>query len=776
MKRIFHLLAIVPVFVLSGQAQEYSLLKEVDPNIGAAHSRWFFYTPAANPFGMAKPAASTNGHYGNKWGWEATGYDQRHTSIEGFVNFHEFQIGGVTVMATTGRLQTTPGTLENPDEGYRSRFSRESELAEPGYYRVKLDDYGITAELSSTPRVAFHRYTFPESKEAHLIFDIGNRQGESGAVADAFVRRVSERELEGFVFTLPEYVKNYQPGAMVKMYFVARLDRAPTAFGAFTGSKLNEGGESAQGPGCGMYLDFATSAGEAVTVKIGLSYTGVDHARLNLQTEAENLSFDDARTKAQEYWEQMLGRITVEGGLKADRKKFYTGLYHALLGRGLASDVNGAYMKNNGTIGQIPLNGEGKPLYHHYNTDAIWGAFWNLTQLWALAYPDYFNEFVNCQLDIYRDCGWLADGVATSKFVSGVGTNFMGQVIASAYNRGIRNYDVNEAFQAVRHNELDWQNRPQGVGKADTKIFCELGYVPFDSIDSYYTGSSAQASKFSASHTLEYSFSAYAAAQMARSLGRQADYERFTELSRGWEKLFDDQTGFIRPRDTKGDFIGKFNPMEAWRGYQEGNAYQYTFYVPHDPEGLIRRLGKEKFNERLNDLFEKASKTGFGGGKTIDAFSGLENVYNHGNQPSLHIAWLFNFSDAPRLTQKWVRQICNEFYGTDGIHGYGYGQDEDQGQLGAWYVLAGMGLFDVKGGSDASPSIQLATPLFQQVTISLHPDYYSGKEFVVRVKGNPSEEIYIRSAWLNGQKLSTFRFPWDEFVKGGELILETSDQ
>ena len=776
MKRIFLSLAIVPAFVISGKAQEHLLLKEVDPNIGAAHSRWFFYTPAANPFGMAKPAASTNGHYGNKWGWEATGYDQRHTSIEGFVNFHEFQIGGVTVMATTGRLQTTPGAIENPDAGYRSRFSRESELAEPGYYRVKLDDYGIIAELSSTPRVAFHRYIFPESKEAHLIFDIGNRQGESGAVADAFVRRVSERELEGFVFTLPEYVKNYQPGAMVKMYFVARLDRTPTAFGAFTGSKLNEGGESAQGPGCGMYLDFATSAGEAVTVKIGLSYTGVAHARLNLQTEAEGLSFDDARTKAQEYWEQMLGRITVDGGLKADRKKFYTGLYHALLGRGLASDVNGAYMKNNGTVGQIPLNGEGKPLYHHYNTDAIWGAFWNLTQLWAMAYPDYFNEFVNCQLDIYRDCGWLADGVATSKFVSGVGTNFMGQVIASAYNRGIRNYDVNEAFKAVRHNEMDWQNRPQGVGKADTKIFCELGYVPFDSIDSYYTGSSAQASKFSASHTLEYSFSAYAAAQMAHSLAKRADYERLTELSRGWEKLFDDQTGFIRPRDTKGDFIGKFNPMEAWRGYQEGNAYQYTFYVPHDPEGLIRRLGKDKFNERLNDLFEKASKTGFGGGKTIDAFSGLENVYNHGNQPSLHIAWLFNFSDAPRLTQKWVRQICNEFYGTDGIHGYGYGQDEDQGQLGAWYVLAGMGLFDVKGGSDASPSIQLATPLFQKVTISLHPDYSSGKEFVIRVKGNPSEEIYIRSAWLNGQKLNTFRFPWDEFVKGGELILETSGQ
>jgi len=772
MKQGSYFLSMMLLLVLSGHAQTKTLLQEVDPNIGAAHSRWFFYTPAANPFGMAKPAASTNGHYGNKWGWEATGYDQRHSSIEGFVNFHEFQIGGVAVMASVGPLKTIPGAPEDPGEGYRSRFSHDSEIAEPGYYQVKLDDYEITAELTSTPRVAFHRYTFSENKEAHLIFDIGNRQGESGAVTDAFVQMVSNRTLEGFVFTLPEYVKNYQPGATVKMYFVAELDKTPKGVGTFAGVQAYPGSKSSQGPGCGMYLDFETSQGESITVKIGLSYTSIANARFNLLAEANDLDFDSARARAQEHWNQMLARITVEGGLKADRTKFYTGLYHALLGRGLASDVNGAYMKNNGAIGQIPLNGKGEPLYHHYNTDAIWGAFWNLTQLWAMAYPDYFNEFVNCQLDIYRDCGWLADGIATSKFVSGVGTNFMGQVIASAYNRGIRNYDVNEAFEAVKRNEIGWQNRPRGVGKSDTKIFNELGYVPYDPIDDYYTGSSAEASKFSASHTLEYSFSAYAAAQMARSLGKQEDYARLMKLSHGWEKLFDPETGFIRPRDTTGNFIPDFKPAEVWRGFQEGNAFQYTFYVPHDPEGLIQKVGKEKFNERLNALFEKASETGFGGGKTLDAFSGLENVYNHGNQPGLHIAWLFNYSGAPWLTQKWVRRICNDFYGTGGIHGYGYGQDEDQGQLGAWFVLAGIGLFDVKGGSDARPSVQIAMPLFRKITIRLHPAYYRGKEFTIQVKGNPTEEVYIRSARLNGKKLDSFQFPWDAFINGGELIIE----
>lgn len=776
MKRYRLLTLLLALSTLGSWAQAPNFIDEVDPNIGAAHSRWFFYTPAANPFGMAKPAASTDGHYGNKWGWEAVGYDQRHTSIESFVNFHEFQIGGVAVMPMVGNLQTTPGTLESPDEGYRSRFSRETELAQPGYYRVELDDYGVLAELTSTTRVAFHRYTFPETKQAHLIFDIGNRQGESGAVTDAFVRRVSESTFEGFVQTLPEYVKNYQAGAQVKMYFVAELDQVPAGFGTFIGEEVYASGESVQGPGCGLYFNFETEAQESVTVKIGLSYTSIANARLNLQTEAADLDFDQAKKQAQDYWNSMLGRIAVEGGQAEDRVKFYTGLYHALLGRGLASDCNGAYVKNNGAIGQIPLDEQGQPLYHHYNTDAVWGAFWNLTQLWGIAYPDYMNEFVNCQLDVYRDCGWLADGIATSKFVSGVGTNFMGQVIASAYNRGIRNYPVDLAFEAVLKNETGWQNRPEGVGKADTQVFLERGYVPYAENSAYYTGSSAVASQFSASHTLEYSFSAYAAAQMAKSLQKDTAYNELIALSSGWEKLFDPSTGFITPKDMDGNFLDNFDPYQVWRGFQEGNAFQYTFYVPHDPDGLIGKIGRDKFNERLDALFLKAQETGFGGGKTIDAFAGLENVYNHGNQPSLHISWLFNFSGAPWLTQKWVRQICDEFYGIDGIHGYGYGQDEDQGQLGAWYVMAGMGLFDVKGGSDVEPNLQLGMPLFQKVRIRLHPDYYSGKEFVIEVKGDPTKQHYIRSASLNGNPHTSFQLPWNEFIQGGHLMLKASDK
>ena len=768
-KRLFIGVSILTILTTSS-AQSFDYVDEVDPNIGSAHSRWFFYTPAAMPFGMAKPAPSTNGQSGNKWGWEAVGYDHRHESIEGFVNFHEFQIGGVALMPAEGQLKTVRGSRDDPDSGYRSRFSHEKEEARPGYYKVSLDDYGIKAELTSTKRVAFHRYTFPESDRARILFDIGHRQGESGEVSDAFVRMTSDKTLEGFVSTLPEYVKNYQKGAQVKMYFVAELDKAPKHVGSFIDEKVNAGQLSAQGKGCGLYLTFETRENEAINVKVGLSYTSIENARNNLKVEAAGLDFDGAEESARRTWNQMLGRIAVEGGKEEDRTKFYTGLYHALLGRGLASDVNGAYMKNDGSIGQIPLDENGNPAYHHYNTDAVWGAFWNLTQLWGLVYPDYLNQFVNCQLDIFEETGWLADGIATSKYVSGVGTNFMGQLIVSAYNRGIRGFDVEKAYQAVRRNELGGpMYKPLGVGKFDTPAFVEHGYVPFVETDTYYSGTLSTGSKFSASHTLEYSFSAYAAAQMAESLGKETDYVQLMDLSTGWEKLFDDETGFIRPKDPKGNFLEDFDPKEGWRGFQEGNAYQYTFYVPHNPEGLIEKVGHERFNDRLDALFAQAEKTAFGGGTEIDAFSGVQNVYNHGNQPSLHISWLFNFSGAPWLTQKWVRRICDDFYGTGGIHGYGYGQDEDQGQLGAWYVLAGMGLFDVKGGSEPQPSVQLGAPLFDKVTIQLDQDYYEGETFEIVAKGNPVNSPYIQSTRLNGKGLNSYEIPWEALTNGGKL-------
>lgn len=739
-----------------------SPVDEVDPHIGTAHCRWFHFTPGAVPFGMAKPAPSTNGHYGNKWGWEAVGYDYRDSSIEGFANFHEFQVAGIVFMPTTGKLKTVPGKLEHKDLGYRSAFDRKNEVARPGYYSVLLDDYGIKAELTSTPRVAFHRYTFPAGQSAHILFDVGNRQGESGRVKEAQVYMTPEGAIEGYVITLPEYVQKYQQGASVAMYFSAVLDKKPASFGVFKGSDIRPGADTINGEGSGLYLTFSTGENEAVTVKAGLSLTSIENARYNREAEAATLTFEQAKEAAGKTWNDYLGRITVEGGQKSDRVKFYTGLYHALLGRGLASDVNGAYPKNDGTVGQIALDKNGRPLHNHYNTDAIWGGFWNLTPLWGLAYPEYYSDYIKSQLLVYKDAGWLGDGIASSKYVSGVGTNFVGLIMAGAYQYGIRDFDVQQAYAAALKNELEWRNRPAGAGKDDVERFVKYGYVNhIDPVNGEWC--------FSGSHTLEYSFSAHAVAQWAKALGKKGDYEKLLSLSRGWEKIFDTGSRFVRPRYSDGRFVDNFRPSEGWRGFQEGNAWQYTFYVPHDPVALIRKVGQEEFNTRLDSIFTISQKAVFGGGKNIDAFAGVEGLYNHGNQPCLHISWLFNYSGKPWLTQKWVRAICNEFYGTEGIHGYGYGQDEDQGQLGAWYVLSAIGLFDVQGGAAAKPALQLSSPLFDKVTIQLNHKYYPGERFTIIADRNASQNIYIQSASLNGKALTGPRVDFSQVVKGGTL-------
>lgn len=743
----------------------------VDPRIGTAHSRWFFFTPGATPFGMARPGPCTDAHYGNKDGWQAVGYDGRHTSIESFVSFREFQIGGVALMATTGPLQTTPGRLEYPDEGYRSRFDKSDEIAQPGYYAVPLKDYGVRVELTATPRVAYHRFTFPATNQANLLFDIGRRQGESGAVLDAFVRRASPREVEGSVTTHPEYIKAYQPGALMRLYFVARLDETPATWGAFRGEQAFPGETSLAGPGAGLYATFECRPNKPIVVQLGLSYTSLANARDNLEREAANLDFDGARRHNQERWTSMLGRIQVEGGRDADRVKFYTGLYHALLGRGLASDTNGAYPRNDGGVGRIPLGPDGTPLYHHYNSDSVWGTFWNLNLLWALAYPDYLNDYIRCHLDHFRDCGWLPDSIAAAKFVSGVGTDYMGLLVSTAYGWGIREYDPELAFQAVWKNEMGWQNRPKGVGKADVKSFLDRGYVPLVTNPDAYSGSNAEGSQFSASHTLEYSFSAFAAAQFARALGKTNEQTRLLHSARGWEHLYDPETGFIRPRDLAGRFLPEFNPRKAWVGFQEGNAWQYTFYVPHHPSGLIEKMGLDTFQNRLEHVFQQAEKTRFSGGTTVDAFAGVEHVYNHGNQPSLHIAWLFNYAGQPWRTQYWVRRICDVFYGTDAVHGYGYGQDEDQGQLGAWFVLAGIGLFDVQGGAGVRPTLQLASPLFRGIRIQLHPRFHRGASWEIRAAGDPARDVYIQSARLNAEPLERCWIPWETVIRGGTLEL-----
>lgn len=767
MKRHLFLASLLACTLVSMAQASKSLLQYVEPRIGTAHCRAFHFAPGSMPFGMAKPGPSTNGSLGNADGWQATGYDYRDTSIEGFVCTHEFQVGGITVAPSTGQLRTIPGLPDGTGpKGYRSAFSHEEEYATAGYYQVMLKDYGINAEVTATQRVAYLRFTFPESSSAHLIFDIGHQQGESGKVKDSEVWINEDGTVEGYVITRPEYIKKYQPNADQRIYFSAVVDKKANSHGTFNGEEVHENQTYAHGLGAGAYLNYNTKKGEQITAKVGISYTSVQNARINLKAEATSVGFDQARDASQMIWGEALGRIRVEGKNEEDLKKFYTGLYHALLGRGVMSDVNGAYPKHDGTIGQVPVE-HGAPKHHMFNTDAMWGGQWNLTQLWALAYPEHLSEFVSSTLQEYKDCGWLADGLANSKYVSGVGTNQLPLMIDAAYQCGIRDFDLNLAYEACLKNEMDGNHRPEGAGKDDTADFVELGYAPHKNL-----GERGEDFYFSGSHTLEYAFSAYATAMLGKSLGKTQDYDKLIWMSKGWERIFDEKTGYMHPRLKNGDFIANFDPMQVWRGFQEGNAVQYTFYVPHTPEELIKKVGKDEFNKRLNDIFVASQPQIFSGGKEIDAFAGLRTYYNQGNQPCLHISWLFNHSGRPDLSQKWVRAICDEFYGTDGIHGYGYGQDEDQGQLGAWYVMSSIGLFAVDGLTSPEPAFSIGSPIFDKVVIKLNKQYYKGDEFVITTKNNSKQNVYVKpSKVINGKKSTAGSIKFSDVTNGGTLNL-----
>lgn len=758
----------------AGTENNEPLSQYVNPLIGSAHCRWFHVAPGSLPFGLAKPGPSTNGSYGNANGWEASGYDYRDGTIEGFPCLHEFQVGGIVLMATNGELKTVPGPKDDPGAGYRSAFSHDRETALPGYYSVRLDDYGILAEMTATKRVAYLRFTFPENEASHLLFDIGNRQGESGPAVASEVWFTEDGDVEGWVETLPVYTDKYQDGATVKMFFSASVDRRPDGFGTFIKDQAFKGRKQVEGVGSGAWLDYKTAAGDQVTAQIGLSYTSVENARLNRSEETAKgeKTFDEARQASEAVWEEYLGRIRVETPSNEDKVKFYTGLYHAVLGRGLANDINGAYPKHDGSVGQLPMGADGKPAFNFVNTDAIWGGQWNLVQLWALAYPEHLSDFINTHLQVYKDSGWIGDGLACSRYVSGVGTNQVGIAIAAAYLNGIRTFDVDLAYEAALKDMLDGTDRPLGAGKVDTDKFIEYGYVPHKDSGPWPD----EAWMFSASHTLEYSFGAYAVAQMAKELGKTEDYEKLMDLSKGWERLYNEETDLIQPKWENGEFIEPFNPMEVWRGYQEGNSYQYTFYVPHDPESLIAKMGADEFSARLDSIFTRSEEGIFSGGTTIDAFAGLQTYYNQGNQPCLHISWLFNKAGHPSLTQKWVRAILDEFYGTDGIHGYGYGQDEDQGQLGAWYVISSIGLFDVAGLANKGASFGLGSPQFDKVTITLSKEYYTGGKFVIETVGNSPENVYVQEYVLDGKTLHEPEIPFAKVVSGGTLKVEMGSE
>jgi len=750
-KRLFSMMLIL--IGISSCVQQKQPVDYADPLMGSSESRWMLNPGTTLPFGMVQLSPDNQSQ-----NWKA-GYEYTLGSIFGFSHIHAWTMSGLSVMPTDGILN--PRIYPHADvpistgrtSGHRSRIDKNTEKASPGYYAVDLIDFNIKTELTSTTRCGFFRFTFPETNEGHVLFNLLFPTEYRTEILDAKITRVSDTEIEGYSQQNSGRFNDYT------VHFVARFNKPFKVFGGWEDNDIKKGVTEIEGKGnVGAYVDFDTKEGEEILMQTAISLVNIDQARLNLETELVKpfgWDFNAVRENARTVWNKLLSKIEVSGGTEVDKKKFYTNLYRSYVARTIWSDVNGKYRDPCEKIRQ--LDDPDSPMY---GCDAFWNTFWNLNQLWTLVNPDIANKWVKSLLQMYNDGGWLSKGPAGIEYSSIMVASHAIPLIVSAYQKGIRNFDVEKAWEAIIHQQtVPGEKYSCGgfVGNRLLEPYLKLGYVPTESV--------------LVSNTLEYAFDDWCVSQFAKALKKTDEYDTFIKRAYNYQNMFDPETKFMRPRHEDGKWREEFNPLSSPRNeYVEGNAWQYTFFVPHDVKGLIDLIGKEEFNQRLNEGFENSVKANFNA--TGDRFGA--HYINHGNQPNMQAAYLFNYSGKPWLTQKWAREIMDRYYGSTFLHGW-LG-DEDEGQMGGWFVMSAMGLFQTNGGASVKPFYEIGSPLFENVTINLDSDYYPGKTFVIKAKHVSDKNKYIQSAVLNGEKLSKPWFYHDELVKGGKLVLIMGDK
>jgi predicted alpha-1,2-mannosidase len=752
MKNLLLILLLAFLVKTESFAQQKQPVDYVDPLMGTSESRWMLTPGPTLPFGMVQLSPDNQAQ-----NWKA-GYEYTIGSIFGFSHIHAWTMAGLSVMPTNGILN--PYIYPNadvpistgPTAGHRSRIDKTTEEAEPGYYSVNLVDFNIKTELTSTTRCGFFRFTFPETYEGHVLFNLLFPQEYKTEILDAKITRVSYTEIEGYSQQTSAGFNDYT------VHFVVRFNKPFKAFGGWVEKNIRENISEIEGNGdVGAFVDFETNQDEQVLMQTAISLVSIEQARLNLQNElAEPFgwNFDAVRESAKEIWNNLLGKIEVEGGTETDKKKFYTNLYRSYVARAIWSDVNGKYRDPCENIRQLE-----NPESPMYGCDAFWNTFWNLNQLWTLVNPDIASKWVKSLLQMYRDGGWLSRGPAGIEYSGIMVASHSIPLIVSAYQKGIRDFDMNTAWEAILHQQTTPGHKYDcggTVGNMQLESYMKLGYVPTEDI---YV-----------SNTLEYAYDDWCVSQLAKALGKTEDYHTFIKRADNYRNMFDPETKFMRPKHADGRWRKDFNPFSSPRNeFVEGNSWQYTFFVPHDMHGLIQLIGKDEFNKRLNEGFENSVKANFNA--TGDRFEAY--YINHGNQPNMQAAYLFNYSGKPWLTQKWVREIMNRYYGSTPLHGW-LG-DEDEGQMGAWFVMSAMGLFQTNGGTSVEPFYEIGSPLFEKITIHLNPDYYQGKKFVIEAKNVSHTNKYIQSAKLNGAEWSKPWFFHSDLIKGGKLELIMGD-
>jgi predicted alpha-1,2-mannosidase len=720
--------------------------------MGTAHSRWMIAPGPWMPFSMVKISPDNQNE-----GWQA-GYDPSFESIGGFSHIHEWTLGGLLLMPTNGELQTQVGDERKPDNGYRSRIDKVTEEAPIGYYKVDLTDYDITAELTSTTRCSFQRYTFPRDRENNrVLIDLQFPAEYTFNLEEVEIKKVSDSRVQGYSRQLTPNTWSGGISQEYTIHFVIEFDRPIKEFGVWSEKGIQPNSDMLQLKNCedaGAYATFETSENPVVQVRTGISYVSIENASLNLTTEITEpfgWEFEAVRQNQVDTWNDLFNRVIITSNDSREKTRFYTNMYRALCSRNTYSDVDGKWVDADEIVRQLP-----DPESPALGCDAFWNTFWNLNQFWNLITPEWSNRWVNSQLAMYDAGGWLAKGPAGMEYIPVMVAEHEIPLIVGAYQMGIRDFDVEKAFEAVKKMQTTPGQAVGGgyAGNRDLEAYLKYKYVPYD--------------KGRFSNSLEYSYDDWTVSQFAKALGNEKDYQTFKNRGENWRNVIDRETGYARMKDSKGDWLADFDPYQsgANKHYVEGNAWQLTFFVPQDVPALADAIGQERFLERLDWGFEESYKT---------RFNGMNDQYwNYpviqGNQQSMHFAFLFNWVKKPWLTQKWSRAIMERYYGY-GLSNAWLG-DEDQGQMSAWFIMASLGLFQTDGGCRVDPVYEIASPLFQKVEINLGSQYGRGDKFIIEARNASRKNKYVQSALLNGKPLETFSFQANELLKGGSLVLE----
>lgn len=709
---------------------------EVSPMVGTG-GHGHTYPGATVPFGFVQVSPDTRTQT-----WDGcSGYHYSDSTIEGFSHTHLSGTGGadlgdILFLPMTAELNASDKYQPIDSERFKSNFSHERELAEPGYYRVMLDSYGIRAELTATAHAAMHRYTFPASEQSHILVDLVHGLHNHSTEAELKVEGTN-------VITGWRCMDGWAKGRLI--YFVAESSRPFKAFGLEAeGKPLAENEMNAHGKNLRAHLDFDTTAGEQIVLRIGLSPTSVEEARKNLTTEITSWDFNAVRKAARNVWNENLSRLRIETSDADVRKVYYTALYHAMVSPTLYNDADGTYR------GADNQNHAGN--FQNYSTFSCWDVFRAEAPLLTLVEPERVNDFVQSMLTFYQQWPehrlpiWPLANYETHMMIG----NHSIPMIYDAYEKGFRGFDARLAFQAMRDTAMGHQKRQDEYNK--------LGWIPWVK---------GQAS--STAQTLELSYDDWCIAQMAKALGDTKDYDLFSERAQNYKNVWDPTTRFFRAKNADGTYNPAFDPKEvAFRNdvadgyFTEANAWQYMFAVQQDVPGMIQLYGgNEAFVNKLDELFNQDSDMV---NWRVDV-SGLVGQYAHGNEPCHHIAYLYALAGAPWKTQRLVREIeLTQYNDTqDGICG-----NDDCGEISAWYVWSALGLYPV---NPADGIYVIGSPLVEKAVIQLNPKYSSGGTFTIVAHNASRQNCYVQSARLNGQPL---QHPWithAEVAAGGTLEL-----